>query len=364
MHRFQLICGPDEFLVQRAGAEAWAKLKTGVDEFSCEVINGFAGQAAEIEQAVRLFRDAVTTLDLLGNRKVVWFKDVNFLADSPVGRTKAAEAGVELMQTVLENAAPESVGILITAAPVDRRKTAYKWLNEHGDTTFIGAAEGDAGIALMETLARDEASRLGCTFEPSALRLLLERTDGNTRILIQEIGKLAAFAADSGGNVTEDMVEELTPNFAEGDFFEAAEMFFRRKLEPTVEAIRRHFFTGQDARPLLSSLQNRCRLLLQIRALMDAGILSDRGINKASLEKVSQRFSAAYAGVTEKSGFYLPSQHPFYLSQLTDSARLFSVPELLTLQLEFVEIFRRINSPSEEPEAVFRDLAVRHLAKS
>ena len=58
---------------------------------------------------------------------------------------------------------------------------------------------------------------------------------------------------------------------AEGDFFEAAEAFFSGDLKWTLAALHRHFFSGGDARPVIAALQNRNRILLQVRALVDAG---------------------------------------------------------------------------------------------
>lgn len=364
MSRFTLVCGPDDFLVQRAGGEVWSKFCAEVpDEFSREVINGFAGNVAEVEAAVRRFREAVETLDMFGGRKAVWFKDVNFLGDTPTGRSEGAKHQVELLQASLAAVDPAGVAVLLTASPVDRRLGTFKWFGEHGTVEFQGALEGDAGAAAMAGFVMEEAKRLGVVFEPAAVQLLLERTDQKSRILVQEVGKLAAFAATEGAQstVTVAMVDELTPNFAEGDFFEASEHFFRRKLQPTLDAIRRHFFAGGDARPLLTSLQNRGRLLLQLRALSDSGQLTERGVNKAALEKVAARYATHFEGVTEKSSFHITSQHPFYLAQLAEGARLFTVPELLSLQLDFVEAFQKINNPDLEADAVLRDLTVKHL---
>lgn len=362
MERFDLVCGSDDFLVQRAGAELWGKITaTAADPFSCEIISGFAGTVSEAESAVARFREAVETLDLLGNRKSLWLRDVNFLGDTTLGRTQGAKAAAEALQEVLLQVTPETVAVLVTAAPIDRRTTLFKALSGASRLLFLGAVEGDAAGAASASLAAEEAKRLGASIEPDALRLLAERTEGSTRILLQEVAKLVAFSGD--GKVTLAMVEEITPNFAEGDFFEAADAFFRRRVPEALDAITRHFFTGGDARPLLTSFQNRCRLLLQLRALTDAKLLPERGINKAALERVGERFAGAFEGVTEKSGFNIASQHPFYLAQLADSAKLFSVPELLSLQLDLVRVFRRINQPGEDAEAVLRDLTLRHLAK-
>ena len=62
---FTFICGADDFLVGRLGAQHYAALAAEVpDEFSRETINGFAANVGEVESAVNRFRDAVQTVPM------------------------------------------------------------------------------------------------------------------------------------------------------------------------------------------------------------------------------------------------------------------------------------------------------------
>src|SRR5690606_37902370 len=115
--------------------------------------------------------------------------------------------------------------VLITAAPVDRRKSFYKWCEKTADFTFVDAASSEDAADALAATALAEAKALGVTFDRDALALLLARCGANTRFLVSEVNKLAAHA-DAGKTITEDDVAELTPNLAEGDFFEATELFF------------------------------------------------------------------------------------------------------------------------------------------
>ncbi len=121
-----------------------------------------------------------------------------------------------------------------------------------------------AGVVLAE------AKALGATLEPGALELLLAKIGANSRLLIEEVRKLATYAG-AGGAISEAQVAELSPNAAEGDFFEAAEAFASGDLRWTLAAFQRHFFAGGHGRPVIAALQNRNRLLLQVRALLDSG---------------------------------------------------------------------------------------------
>ena len=87
---FAFICRPDDFIVGRLGKERFETLaaEAQADDFSREIINGFANNVDEVETAVNRFRDAVQTVPMFGGKRVVWFKDVNFLADTVTGRAE------------------------------------------------------------------------------------------------------------------------------------------------------------------------------------------------------------------------------------------------------------------------------------
>jgi DNA polymerase-3 subunit delta len=163
--------------------------------------------------------------------------------------------------------------------------------------------------------------------------------------------------------IEEAHVEEITPNVAEGDFFEAAEAFFSGDLRWALAALRRHFFGGGDARPVISSLQNRNRLLLQVRALVDAGDLPSgpRGFNKTDLDRAAAAYGRHFTGATEKSAYNLFTQHPFYLSKLAGAKKLPSMRRLIDNQMELINAFEELIRRPSEQEDVLREMTVRCL---
>ncbi len=122
---FAFVCGADEFLVQRAGQQRFDALVagTGADEFSREIISGFAANISEVETAINRFREAVQTVPMFGGSRVVWLKDVSFLADNVTGRAEGTLKLVEDLQQLLAAVNPAEAAVLITAAPVDRRRS-------------------------------------------------------------------------------------------------------------------------------------------------------------------------------------------------------------------------------------------------
>lgn len=356
---FIFICGPDDFLVGRLGRERYDELAREIDdEFSRETISGYAANVAEVEAAVNRFREALQTISMFGGRRLVWLKDVNFLADSVTGRAESTLKQVEEVQRLLEANDPADVAVLITASPIDRRRAFPKWAEKHGDFALIG---GDGDASALGGVLMAEAKKLDVAIEPGAIELMLTKIGANTRLLIEEVRKLSAYV-DEGQPITEEAVAELTPNVAEGDFFEAAEAFFSGDIKWTLAALHRHFFSGGDARPIISALQNRNRILLQVRALIDAGDarLGGRGLD--GLKTAASKHESKFVGATGKSAYNLFTQNAWYVGKLANGGRLPTTRRLIDNQQELINAFAEIIKRPHEQEDVLRDMAVRCLA--
>lgn len=356
--KFTFICGQDDYLVGRLGQERYQAATAEVtDEFAREVISGFAGNYDEVAAAINRFREAVLTIPMFGGRRVVWLKDVNFLGDTVTGRADGTLELVDDLQRILEAVNPADTGVLITAAPIDRRRAFPKWCEKNADFALAGGEPGDDALA---GIVAAEARALGTSFAPGAIELLLAKVGANTRLLIAEVQKLAAYA--DGRPITEADLAEMTPNTAEGDFFESAEAFFRGDLPATIDALHRHFFAGGDARPIIAALQNRNRVLLQVRTLVDAG---EVGVGPRGVEGLGQAAAAYQArfgeAAAEKSSYNVFSQNPWYLGKLVGAGTLPSRKRLIDNQLEFIAAFEEIIRRPREQEEVLRDLAVRCL---
>lgn len=365
---FVFVCGPDDFLVNRVGQQRFEALAAAaqVDEFGREVVSGFSGNIDEVTAAVNRFRDAVQTVPMFGGQRVVWFKDVNFLADSVTGRAEGTLEQVGALQELLEKVNPDEVAVVITASPVDRRRSFPKWCEARADFQLAGG-DGEAAGEVLVGVALAAARELGATFADGALEVLLEKTGPNSRLITEEVQKLAAYAAEGDGpaTITEEHVAEVVANTAEGDFFESAERFFAGDLRGTLAALQRHFFAGGDARPVLAALQNRNRILLQARVLMDAGELrapSERfGFDKSAWAAAQGRHAARFGGDVEKSSFNLFTQNQWYAGKLVSGSKLPPVRRLIDYQQEFIRAFEGIIARPNEQEAVLRDMAVRCL---
>ena len=360
---FIFVCGPDEFLVNRLSATLFKeKVAHVADEFGREIVAGDAQTTGEVETAVVRFQQAVQTLPLFGDRKVVWLREVSFLADSKTGRAEETLRQVEILRAVLSSIDPDAVDVILSASPVDRRRKEFKWLQSNSDFHLVGGT-GDSSAIIP--VIRDECGKLGAVLSYDNAQLLSAKLNGNARLALEEVRKLATYLGSDAEEIKENHIAELVPSFGDGDFFEVAEAFFSLDLKWTLAAIRRHFFAGYDSRPLLTTLQGRNRLLIQLRSLMDAGALEigpGGFTSRDALSKAAERFAQAFAGSEEKSNFNVFSQNTWYLGRIAAAARHTSLRKLMDWQGQFTRAFEELLSRSnQEQEEAIRSLALRCL---
>jgi len=365
--KFTFICGADDFMVSRKAKAMYEELGKDIEDdgFNKEVIIGAAGNVAEVEEAMNQFAAAVQTLSLFGDRKVVWFKDITFLADSKTGKAEGTKFQVERLKELLGTIDTASVTVLLSASPVDRRRAFVKWCEKTGDSHLVDSGKGSDQVAYLRELIGAEAEKCKLRIPVQMVHFLVEKLSGNARLAVEEVRKLATYIGDSGEPVTEELINQLVPDFGESDFFEPVEAFYSLKLEWTLDALKRYFFTNKDARPLISSLQGRNRLLIQLKVLMMSGSIQvgPRGIDKGALERAKSTHASAFAGDDTKSNFNVFSQNPWYLGRLAAPIAKISLKELVDFQKNFLGAFQGIIERPNEQLEVMRETCIRCLSR-
>lgn len=366
MAAFKFISGDDDFLVSNQGRAYYdEKTKDITDDFSREIIQGAAQNVGDVHAILNNFRQAIQTLSLFGEKKVVWLKNVNFLGDTVTGRAEGTKQAVEALQEALQPIDPDSVDILITAFPVDRRRKEFKWFQKHAQQAqdFKG---GEGSIEMLAALIQEETQALNTTLDARAAEILIAKVGGNTRLALEEVRKLSAYLGPEGGIITEHLINELVPNFGDSDFFESVEAFYALDLNWTLDALRRHFFNNTDSRGIIQSLQNRNRIMIQLRVLLDGGALTlgARGFSKASFEQAAQVYANHFGGLSEKSAYHIFTQNLWYLgNKIAPTTKKINLKKLIDLQMNFFEAFQNILAKPTAQETVMRDLAIKSLSQ-
>ena len=356
------IVGDDDYLVRKRAKEIFDEhIDQFPDDLSREQIDGRADRVEDVEQILNEAKTAGQTLSLFGGGKLVWINEANFINQTRVGAAQGSKEALEGIKSFLGNLGETKV--ILSACPVHRGHSFVKWLQKNA--TYEDVAKNEKEDVAFKRLVEETALACGISFANGALEFLAGKIGAHPRLGVEETKKLASYLGEDGGTVTEKLIMELVPDFGEGDFFEATEAFFSGNLKWTLEAIDRHFFHAKDARPLLSNLQNRNRLLIQLRVLVDGGELDPGSrLGKDQLERIGQKHAHHFSDSGDKTTLNLFSQNPWFLGRLLPITKKFNTRRLIDLQADLIGAFEKLLSqPKEEQPNILKDLAIRTLTK-
>ena len=355
------VVGDDDYLVHKRAKEIFdQQINEFPDDLSREQIDG---RADRIEDVLRILNEAKTagqTLSLFGGGKLIWINEANFINQTRLGAAQGSKDALDSIKSFLKNLGDSK--FIFSACPVHRGHGFVKWLQKNANYEDI--AKNEKEDVSFRRLVLETAQACGISFENGALEFLAGKIGSHPRLGVEETKKIASYLGEKGGKITEKLIMELVPDFGEGDFFEATEAFYSGNLKWTMDAIDRHFFHAKDARPLLSNLQNRNRLLIQLRVLVDGGELDPNGrLNKDQLDKVAQKHSHHFSDSGHKTTLNLFSQNPWFLGRLLPITKKFNTRRLIDLQANLIAAFEKLLSqPKEEQPDILKDLAIRTLA--
>ena len=359
---FFAILGDDEYLVRQKAKEVFDELvKEFPDDLSREQIDGRADRVEDVERILNEARTAGQTMSLFGGGKLVWINEANFINQTRVGAAQGTKDALDTIKPFLQSLGETK--LLLSACPVHRGHGFVKWLQKNAN--YSDVAKNEKEDVAFRRLAQETAQSYGVSFASGALEFLAGKIGAHPRLGVEEIKKLASYLGENGGSVTEELIMELVPDFGDGDFFEATEAFFSGNLKWALDAIDRHFFHAKDARPLLSNLQNRNRLLIQLRVLVDGGELDPNArLNKDQIERIGQKHAHHFSDSGGKTTLNLFSQNPWFLGRLLPLTKKFNTRRLIDLQADLIAAFEKLMThPKEEQSNIFKDLAIRTLSK-
>lgn len=266
------VLGSDEGAVKTEAARLAAELAPAdAGEFGVEVIDGVAENATNAAARVHETVAALQTLPFFGGGKLVWLKNVNFLADNPTGRAAAVIEALEGLTATLAAGLGPEIKFLLSATETDKRRSFYKQLQKLADTRVFDRLDSTkAGWEEDATaLVGERAVQRGVHLTVEAGELLALLTGGDTRQVDNELEKLALYA-DGQPEITADDVRTMVPLTRAGGIFELGNALGRREVERALGLVGQLLHQGESAiGVLLVAIIPTVRNLLLARDLMD-----------------------------------------------------------------------------------------------
>ena len=340
----QVFIGDDEYFVERKAQQYIAQY---FNYLTPEILDGEMGNVSEMKNVLGEMIECMRTLDFFSTAKCIWLRATNLFASTGPAVTESGQEILQSWQNTLL-ALPDDVHVVISAHVADKRTKLYKWIQQNANVEVL---EGNSKESCLEELIQGLKQECHVQLEPQAFQLLCQKLNEKPRLIEQEFRKLACLNGFQG-TITYDMVMHNTLNLPNEEFFEPVEAFFSGDLAWFRRSLKDHFTLNKEVRSILTMIQNRTRLLLQMAALRQTYKMSS--FSKVSFEQWLRNHPQLFGSIVDKNTFCIFSQNPWYISRLTSN---FSPQVLKSLPLWIVDAFDQLLAAPKNACAIMERLA-------
>ncbi|MDR3317506.1 MAG: DNA polymerase III subunit delta [Puniceicoccales bacterium] len=333
------IAGSDRFSVAKRGND----IVRSFGDAEIEVIDSDVDKIAEAIQELQQVCEALRTVSIFSDKKLVWYRNVSFLNDTKISHSEEVLSWLQELQNLLTKL-PE-VGCLITTGVVDRRQKIIKSFLEICHAEILETPKLLGCEKYIFDIVKQEKKKM--TSEASSK--FLQRTGNDLAVIDNELKKLLLYTADKSDIDAQD-IEAIVTDLRDSDFFETIDLFFCEDVEVFLRGIQRYFLYQEEGRPLLAALQNRVRLLIQLRHFYENDAIES--ISKSALENLKER----YAHICDTGTGSIFTQNPWYLGKLLAIAKKCSLADWVQFQIKLLNTIVVLAENYDRQQSVFENL--------
>ena len=221
----------DEYLAAAKARDLVARLCPPSEQaLGLEILDGAVETIDAAVSVVNRCVEAMTTVGFFGSSKTIWLREASFFTEGKPGRFVEVKAAVARLTEEIKRGLLPGQTLLITSPKVDRRSAFYKAVQVAGSVFDFSLpdkpheAEDRARQNLAGIVAKNGLSAPG-----DALDLILGKVGTDTRMLVQEVGKLAIYLGERR-SFTIDDVETIVSSTRAAQGWDLADMVGRRSL--------------------------------------------------------------------------------------------------------------------------------------
>jgi len=357
------VVGSDESEIKRVARDLATRMAPAdAGDFASDVIDGVADNADQAAQRIHQTVEALLTFPFFGGEKLVWLKNANFLADTPMGRAAAVTEALEKLAETLSSGLPESTKFLLSAIDVDKRRSFYKGLGKLGKVEVYDKVDASKSGWEEEAaaLARERADERGLQLSGEALELFTLSTGGDRRVMENELEKLDLYLGPENRMVTADNVRDLVSLSRAGIVFELGNALAARDLNRSLALLDQLLFQGETAIGIIL-----VAIIPTVRSLLITKDLMTR--HKLSRPQQPFFFGKTLEKLPESATAHLPRKkdgtvNTYALGLAAIHAHRYEIGELRTAFRACLEANIRLVTSSMEAEVVLSQLLVRIIA--
>jgi DNA polymerase-3 subunit delta len=364
--RLVLIHGDDDYLVAEEGRRTVAALTPpGNPEFGVETVDGLAVNQAEAETCFRRLFEALQTSSFFATEKVVWWRDTNLLGTDQTADSATVRDSVGSLANMLKGGLPPGVSFVITASNVDARKSIVKVIGQTGEVVAFKkdpykARENEASAI---RLAQETAERMDKEIDEGAALLLVEMTAGDSRTIVSEIEKLAAYTGDQK-TISEEDVRAIASRRPGGIVWDLADALADRNLARILRVLDDLLFMGEEPVGLFFTLVTRVRLLLFLSILAERKLFKPGGDYNSFKSQLERLPAWVKENLPEDRKFNPLAGHPFALWKASVGVTRYTRSELQRAVVRLLECNERMFSGIGTPLDHFKEALVQICVKS
>jgi len=356
------VLGSDEGETKRRAKELASELTPPQGgDFGVDTIDGMAENAEQAVLRIRQAKESIQTLPFFGREKLVWLKNVNFLAETATSRSASVQEALEDLKEVLSHGLPEGVRFLLSASEVDKRRSFYKSLGKFArveqfdriDPTRPGWEEEVQ--AVVYRLAAD----FNLTFESEALERFVRLAGADGRQLRNELEKIDLYLGDKR-TITVDVVRALVAKSASGVIWELGTCLSKRQMGESLALLDQLIFQGETPVGILYAA-----IIPTVRNLLVTKDLLLR--HKISPLQSPFQFNSILADLPEEAIRHLPRRkdggiNVYGLGLAAFEARRFELADLVEDFQACLKANIQLVTTQLEPKLILSQLLVKIIA--
>ena len=356
--QIHVIVGTDEGSVSEESLKIFNRYKPdGGDDFSTEIIDGVASNAADALTACSKTIEALQTLPFFGGGKTVWLKNVSFLGADRTSQAEATKEGAEALLACLQEGFPDDIHFIISCTVFNKARSLCKFLSKSGDfQTFDKMdASRDGWQEKMIPSVRKLAADHSLIFDHESILLFVTLVGVDTRQIRMELEKMDLYLGDRRDVTLED-VRVMVPLSHAGVVFEIGHAIQKKNGIRALELIDQQLARKESAVGII-----RAAIIPTVRNLFMAAAVSDgRKIPNGNFNQ----YGAALNAIPEHERAWLPQKksgggvnaYPLFLA--SSSAAKFGLPKLRQAMLSCLEADRCLVTTGLDDRMVLHRLIV------
>lgn len=359
-----LLAGDDEFPRSNAARQLIGKLVPEPDQaFGLEIIEGKADTAEDVIGRIKACRDAILTAGfLMTGGKLVWWRDVSFLAEGLVTRNEEVKSQLKQLAEVIQSLPRDGNSLLVTASAIDRRSSFFKAFKEHHHVQEFTLPEKSREVEqYVRTVSQTALREHGLRAPDSVLQAFVLRAGADARQIAGEAEKLDLFLG-ARREVTEDDVRAVVCAAASAGMWEFLDAVSERQAGAALAALRDMLANKESAVHIVIMAASRLRDIALYREAMDRGWVKFRSGGSRDEAVWSALPPEVELALTTGLKRDPRSAHPFVMVKLCRQASRFSASHIGQAQRVVSETHEKLVS-SRLPERYLLDMMVIRIVR-